>query len=260
MKSVIHLTRLSGAGNTFFLVDGFEEPITEEQAHRLTLQVCQKTSGKETDGLFVLRPDPKLDFQWLFFNEDGSRPKMCGNAARCAALYFGKKKGFSVLSSHFGTAVGTIHSEIRTTTPDAAGNYQVAVELPELENQGTMIKIGDESFYFINTGVPHLIVEEEPVLGRGKQLRSAQELGPEGANVTFVNGIKAVTFERGVEDFTLACGTGAVAAAAYLRRKLNEKVFKIEMPGGLLQVEWMNPLRARLTGPVKFDFEMTTEI
>lgn len=253
------LVRMSGAGNTFFLVDGFEHPISEIESQKLTLEACRQTAGKETDGLFVLIPDGEVDFKWLFFNDDGSKPQMCGNAARCAALYWAKKSKFTKMKVRFRTSVGIIQGEVLTKSPDSSGNYLVKVELPKLADPGREIAIGDEKFFFINTGVPHLVVAENPDPIRGGLLRRAPELGVEGANVTFVDGNKAVSFERGVENFTQACGTGAIAAAAYLRQKNSGTKFQIQMPGGTLEVEWLDSVRAQLTGPTKFDFEMKFE-
>ncbi len=254
------LTRLSGAGNTFFLLDGFTFPTSETQAQALTTKICREIPGKETDGFFVILPDPQVDFRWMFFNDDGSKPDMCGNAARCAALFFTLNTGFKNMNPTFRTEAGIIQSEVLSPAPDKTGNYKVAVDLPELRESGKQIKIGQESFFFINTGVPHLVVLENPDRDRGRSLRSARELGEEGANVTFLKGNRAVSFERGVENFTRACGTGAIAAAAYLKTKGSGTHFKIEMPGGALEVRWLSPMHPRLIGPVKIDFKIELDI
>lgn len=258
-ESLPTVTRLSGAGNTFFLFDGFEHRISDEAAQRLAVQLCRETPGMETDGFFVIEKDADAAFRWNFFNDDGSRPRMCGNAARCAALYWAQKKQFKEKSFKFKTAAGLVHCEIRTTEPDENNNYQIAVDLPELRSSGGPIQIGNEVFFFINTGVPHIVTEEEPVAERAEKLRFAKELGTDGANVTFVNEPKAVSFERGVEDFTLACGTGAIAAAAFFRKRNPGSIQVVEMPGGFLTVEWVSELRPRLIGPARIDGTLQLE-
>lgn len=258
-QNELMVTRLSGAGNTFFLVDGFESKISEIEAQNLAVRICRDTPGMETDGLFVIEKDSEADFRWTFFNDDGSRPRMCGNAARCAGLYWALKSKFKKPSFKFKTLAGLVTGEVLGSIPDENGNYPVAVELPELKNTGGAIQIGTEELFFINTGVPHLVVVEEPLISRAEILRSAKELGTEGANVTFVNQNKAVSFERGVEDFTLACGTGAIAAAAFLRKKQGGQKQIIEMPGGTLTVEWLSDLRPRLTGPARVDGQTKVE-
>jgi diaminopimelate epimerase len=119
-----------------------------------------------------------------------------------------------------------------------------------------------KSVFSINTGVPHLVVEGEPDFALAQKLRRAPELGPAGSNVTFVDRdheeaeqLQAITFERGVENFTLACGTGAVAAAEFQRAShpAQTEVW-IEMPGGALRVRWEDS-RPLLSGPVELQFE-----
>lgn len=253
------VTRLSGAGNTFFLFDGFLHRISDANAKKLAVRLCRETPGAETDGFFVIEQDDGADFKWNFFNDDGSRPRMCGNAARCAALYWAHKHEFKKTKFQFKTAAGLVTCEVYKDEPDEVGNYRVAVDLPELRSPGGPIKIGNEILFFINTGVPHLVTEEEPIAQRAEMLRHAPELGTEGANVTFVNGAKAVSYERGVEDFTLACGTGAIAAAAFLKKKSPGPVQQIEMPGGALTVEWLSEMRPRLIGPARIDGELVLE-
>lgn len=255
------ISRMSGAGNTFFFWNLHDQQVPVESRAGLARFLCDSFTGFYTDGMVFLEKDPegKTDFRWDFYNADGSHAEMCGNAARCAALYFQERMGGSAKAS-FMTAAGRIDAEI-------SAEHGVDVLMPTLAQDGTFIAIQingkKEEFFFVNTGVPHLVVEGDPHEGLAQFLRRAPELGPKGANVTFFSEsapgeAEAVTFERGVENFTLACGTGAVAAAAFsmMKNPLLKKHI-IEMPGGQLQVEWKTPRQARLSGPAQFEFDIS---
>lgn len=259
-------THMNGAGNTFLMTDARQNPVSETVSQRAAFakRICSQIGGLTADGLVILEAsnpaEPPVDFQWDFYNSDGSPAEMCGNAARCVTRFFIEKiKNQSQVS--FQTQAGLIIGR-----PDLHTNRTV-VTMPKLSQPGQFLEltIGKTrgEFYVINTGVPHLVVEGEPVADAALILRKAPELGPAGANVTFYEEttpghVTAVTFERGVDDFTLACGTGAVAAAAFAREKNPFlKKFDIEMPGGVLTVEWLTDTSATLSGPADFDFEVT---
>lgn len=255
------IARMSGAGNTFFFWNLLEQPIPVESRSGLARFLCDSFEGFYTDGLVFLEKDPggQADFKWDFYNADGSHAEMCGNAARCAALYFQDRMGGKAKCT-FMTAAGLIAAEVHE------GGH-VEVLMPALPEDGKFIEIAlngrKEEFFFVNTGVPHLVVEGEPQEELAKVLRRAPELGKAGANVTFFSEtapgeVEAITFERGVENFTLACGTGAVAAAAFsmMKNPLLKK-HSIEMPGGQLQVEWKTRHQALLSGPAQFEFDLS---
>ena len=113
----------------------------------------------------------------------------------------------------------------------------------------------------INSGVPHFVVDINPDAELAKELRKAKELSPEGANITFISydgteTMGAITFERGVEGFTLACGTGAIAAAAFYKNKIkNENKQFIDMPGGLFEIIWNAENKPNMTSHAQFDFD-----
>ncbi|PWU17758.1 MAG: diaminopimelate epimerase [Bdellovibrio sp.] len=268
------LTRMTGAGNTFFLVDGISGVMNSVDRPSFVRRACRGLAGLHADGVVILEQDSKVDFRWDFYNDDGSSAEMCGNAARCAALfYFAEIQGSS--PSHkkidFQTGAGLVHAVL-------ISDNQVRVELPRLKSLGRLVSLNRQAtdlgsaaharggrsheYYLIDTGVPHVVVEAEPDLALAKSIRWAPELGQTGANVTFVHlsdaaVIQAVTFERGVEDFTLACGTGAVAAAALARdKKSGLSTWTVEMPGGELQVEWIGERSAALVGEAHFEFDV----
>lgn len=261
------ISRMSGAGNTFFIFDALSAKVPRKIRPEYARTFCQSIPGLRADGFIFLEPSTVCDFQWDFYNEDGSSAEMCGNAARCAALYYftrvRKRKLFK-----FSTLAGEISAMIK-------GEKNISVDLPRLQNSGSRTSVSlrgkRRGVFFVNTGVPHVIFEGPPRRALAEVVRGAAEFKPGGTNVTFVkaisaNAFKAVTFERGVEDFTMACGTGAVAAAAYARFRLGAvgadeiKKFRISMPGGDLLVEWKDELSARLSGPAKFDFDVQIDL
>jgi diaminopimelate epimerase len=125
-----------------------------------------------------------------------------------------------------------------------------------------MTVLGTSGLY-VNTGVPHFVIEQKPDTELSRRLRKVTDFGPPGANITFVQNLtntslEAVTFERGVEDYTQACGTGAVAAAMYLQnQKGPQNSIEVHMPGGVLKIENATAgSRPFLTGPVQIEFDM----
>ena len=253
----LKLTRMSGAGNTFFLVTS-EQGTTEERA-LFARQICNDFVGFSTDGVLFLQNSTEADAKWDFYNSDGSHAEMCGNVARCAGLfYFAKVK--SKRKIIFSTAAGKVTAEIVDPNKGI-----VRIRMPEIRTdfgpKETVVNKRKIRGFYVNTGVPHFVIQQEPDEALARQLRQSTDFGERGANITFVefdssDFIQAVTFERGVEDFTLACGTGAVAAAKFHHEGHPAiKTQTIEMPGGLLQVDWMDGF-AYLTGPAEFHFDI----
>ncbi|MBX2995631.1 MAG: diaminopimelate epimerase [Bdellovibrionaceae bacterium] len=254
------ISRMSGAGNTFLVWNATSENVPKESRAGIVRLLCDSFTGFYTDGMIFIEKDPsgQNDFVWDFYNSDGSNAEMCGNAARCAALYYKHRLGGSD-KVKFQTRAGQIIAEVL--------DFQIVeVQMPKLKEPGKFVEIADgkkkTEYFFVNTGVPHLVVEGEPDQELAEKLRHAPELGDAGANVTFVNEVtpgemEAVTFERGVENFTLACGTGAVAAAAFsLLKNPLLRQHAVEMPGGSLRVEWKSDTQAVLSGPTQFEFDL----
>jgi diaminopimelate epimerase len=246
-------SRWSGAGNTFLIADSWSqsESLPGPRRGEIARQLCHSFDRAETDGLLFLEPSEGYDFAWDFYNSDGSRAEMCGNAARCAAMYFHRKIRANKKHFKFLTLAGEIGAEILSSS-------SVKVKMPQLPTIFGKI----EGHFHVNTGVPHLVLPEEPNVARAQALRPLPS-GP-GSNITFViaanqNGCKAVTFERGVENFTLACGTGAVAAATFLNQRFGGSRFEVEMPGGSLIVANVGAGKTpELEGPAiwNYDFEL----
>ncbi len=174
------------------------------------------------DGLIFIEDSQKADFSWRFYNGDGSAAEMCGNGARCAAR-FAYAKGIADKKMSFETVAGIIEAEIL----DDGDEVSLLMTSPFDFRTGLEVELGGSktSLSFMNSGVPHAVLfmdegAEIPVKEWGNEVRFHELFQPAGTNVNFVQalaegGIRVRTYERGVEDETMACGTGAVAAAIF---------------------------------------------
>ncbi|MDH3329731.1 MAG: diaminopimelate epimerase, partial [Desulfobulbaceae bacterium] len=170
------------------------------------------------DGMIFIEESDKADFKWLFFNGDGSEAEMCGNGARCAAR-FAYMQGIAPAHMHFETVAGIIEAKVSDI------NVSVLMTEPKdfridrnIELEGRV-----RHLHSVDTGVPHAVLFVENFDGvdireTGRMIRFHKDFMPAGTNVNFVQpledgSLKVRTYERGVEDETMACGTGAVAAA-----------------------------------------------
>jgi diaminopimelate epimerase len=257
----LRISRMSGAENTFFVINAFDSSwaplflqMTDSDKRNLAKHLCRDFYGFHTDGILFVRPEKGFDFAWDFFNSDGSKAEMCGNAARCATLFFHSKVQ-NKQPARFLTGAGEISGEVLP-------NGQVRIQMTEISDSKMMSVLGKKG-YFVNTGVPHFVINQSPDTEIAVALRKVSDFGPPGSNITFVeqlqdDSIQAVTYERGVEDYTRACGTGAVAAAMYLQSvKGPRETVKVQMPGGLLIIHGaQSGKRPFLTGPTQFDFDL----
>lgn len=237
--------KMSGSGNDFIIIDNREAVVPEAQLTRLVIGACRRKMSVGADGLIFIERSDNLDFKWRFFNADGSLPDMCGNGARCAAR-FAFMHGIADRQMAFETLAGTIEAsvdddsvKIRMTEPRDLKTGTI------LELEGTPTAVGS-----INTGVPHVVmvvddIEAVAVVKTGRLIRYHPNFAPDGTNVNFVavdnsGTILIRTYERGVEDETLACGTGNVAAALILahERGLSSPVVLTTRSGGKLTVHF----------------------
>lgn len=209
---------MSGSGNDFIIIDNRKQVMNAHDLSRFIVKVCRRKMSAGADGLILIEDSDAADFKWHFYNADGTRAEMCGNGARCAARFAYLHK-IAKETMSFETDAGIVSAQVE--------NQQVKVNMPEPAdlrldyeitlNQGTVM------ISSINTGVPHVImeapdIESVAVVEMGREIRLHDVFSPSGTNVNFVaRGADAVlwvrTYERGVEDETLACGTGCIAAA-----------------------------------------------
>ena len=240
----VFFTKMAGAGNDFILVNNVKNPVhLDWQA--FAIRSCTLKTGIGADGVIVLGDDTATDFTFRIFNADGSEAEMCGNGARCAAL-FAHQQGIAKTPMRFKTLAGIIGARI--------DGEDVAIEMTEPFGLETDIAIDvlDKHLiaHFINTGVPHAIIftdalDNEPVADLGPAIRFHSRFLPAGTNADFVqvldhNRIRVRTYERGVEDETLACGTGAAASAIISKHlgKVSSTPVLVTMKGGELKIDF----------------------
>lgn len=223
----IKFYKLQASGNDFILIDNRKLKLENKRLKAFAKKYCTRKSGIGADGLLVIEPSRKAQFKMRIFNPDASEPQMCGNGARCAALWVRRKQ------SVFESKAGIIQARL-TGKSDCA---QVKIKLSDpvglkrdipLKVLGRKLKV-----QYINTGVPHTIVfvqglDKIDVETIGREIRFHGRFKPQGTNADFVeitgpHSISLRTYERGVEAETLACGTGTVASAIIASQQLFTK-------------------------------------
>ncbi|MCI5968566.1 diaminopimelate epimerase [Helicobacter sp.] len=209
-------SKYSASGNDFIITHtfGFQENFWGELAKK----ICHRQEGVGADGLIVLKPHSAYDFEWEFYNADGSAPKMCGNGSRAAALY---ARDFRLASSvqKFLTGAGVIDAEIFDEENFKKLESKILVEsaLTKAKVLQKNIQEYGVSWWLIDTGVPHLVCENAHL--NKEELRALRHKYNANVNIATLEQdcVRARTFERGVEDETLACGTGMAAMFYYLK-------------------------------------------
>ncbi len=214
----IPFTKMSGTGNDFILIDHRQRFLEGVDCSRLAKAICRRNFSVGADGLILIEPSSVADFSWQFLNADGSVAEMCGNGARCAAR-FAYNRGIAGKTMRFETLAGIIEAFVEGPavriglTPPRDLRLDLSLDIDS----------ADRILHFVNTGVPHVVhfVEDNsrtPVVKWGRYIRLHKMFQPAGTNANFVevtgkNALSVRTYERGVEDETMACGTGATAAA-----------------------------------------------
>lgn len=212
----LDFTKMVASGNDFVVIDNRKIKIAGLPG--LAKKVCDRNFGAGADGLLVIEPSKKADFRMRIINSDGSEAEMCGNGARCIALY-AKENGLAGKKMRFETLAGVIEAEV------SGDRIRLKMSDPKDIKLGMDLTIDGRGYSidFVNTGVPHAVVFTEKVDGLdvknlGRKIRYHRAFAHRGTNADFVephkgNLLRVRTYERGVEDETLACGTGVVASA-----------------------------------------------
>ncbi len=253
----IKFSKLSGAGNDFIVIDNRDLSINLSPAQINTL--CTRRTGIGADGLILIEPSATYAFSMKYFNADGFIGSMCGNGGRCAA-YFAYTIGIPVSSNGYAFEANSNRYDAWITDSQTVRLRMLTPE--EFRNN---IEIEGLVCHFVNTGSPHAIIytsnlKNENVTGTGRTIRHRTDIFPEGTNVNFIEitspqSLSIRTFERGVEDETLACGTGAVAAAlmSYRLDKISCTTIQVTVKSGdTLEVQFNDAMdEVFLTGPAK---------
>ncbi len=200
------IAKYSANGNDFVI---FHDDVKQERS-KLAKTLCHRQEGIGADGLIVVVPHDEYDFEWEFYNSDGSHADMCGNGSRACAHY-AYNNNLAPAQMQFVTGAGVIGAKVEENTPKSA---MVESELTPPEIVETAIEFGGHSWWMINTGVPHLVRYTENInefdLEEAHELRYVYNANVNVMHVADGN-LRVRTYERGVEDETLACGTGMAA-------------------------------------------------
>ncbi|MBI5917332.1 MAG: diaminopimelate epimerase [Bacteroidetes bacterium] len=232
----IPFSKYQGTGNDFVLIDQQSERWLTRQDTAPVRQLCDRRFGIGADGLILLQSIAGFDFEMIYFNSDGRESTMCGNGGRCIAA-FAKRLGIVEKNCRF-LAIDGPHEAI-------VADHWVELKMTDVAS----VETGD-GYFVLDTGSPHYVVFVEDlsdidIVQNGQAIRYSDRFRKDGINVNFVEkspaGIEVATYERGVEDETLSCGTGVVAAA--LAWFLNqpqpaEKEVDVSTKGGNLKVRF----------------------
>ncbi|MDX2497832.1 MAG: diaminopimelate epimerase [Desulfobacterales bacterium] len=226
----IEFYKMSGSGNDFIVVDNRDRIVDETDLLNFIVKVCRRKMSVGADGFILVENTEGADFKWRFFNSDGSVAEMCGNGARCVAR-FAYLNGIAGSEMSFETGAGIVEAQV------AGESVKIKMTDPSDLKTDYTLELKDRSISVssINTGVPHVVMvtdtlDDVEVVKMGREIRFHDMFAPAGTNVNFICPIKddtigVRTYERGVEDETLACGTGSVAGALIMARKM-----KIDAP------------------------------
>ena len=251
----IAFNKYQGAGNDFIIIDN-RKVLINPGDHVLINRLCDRRFGIGADGLILISGHDKADFEMKYFNSDGKLGSMCGNGGRCTA-HFADKYKIAGKKQKFIAFDGLHEAEVKKDV--------VRLQMSDVNEY----KIIDGS-YFLNTGSPHYVVftrdiDKINVNEEGSRLRWSSKFAPGGTNVNFVEvhktGLYLRTFERGVEEETLACGTGVTASAiaSVLAGHFDTGSVSVKARGGNLKVDFAvknnKVTNVWLTGPATFVFE-----
>ncbi|PTM01286.1 MAG: diaminopimelate epimerase [Bacteroidetes bacterium] len=229
--------KYQGTGNDFVMIDNRHQNFDKNDT-KLIAHLCDRRFGIGGDGLILLENYDTSDFRMVYFNSDGNESSMCGNGGRCIM--------------HFAHYLGIVDDEAAFMAIDGLHNAKIVGDKVHLQMQDVLSIEKRNNYVFLNTGSPHHVERCKNVNGlnvreEGSKIRYSNLYKEEGSNVNFVEKIDEITFkvrtyERGVEDETLSCGTGvtAVALAMYYIGETEKNMLTIDTKGGELSVSFSN--------------------
>jgi len=234
----IEFWKMNGSGNDFIIIDNRDYKITEEEMPLLVERSCRRRESVGADGVIFVNKSDRYDFAWQYYNADGGEAEMCGNGGRCVSR-FAYLKGIAGPEMTFETLAGPISATVNGRMVKVLMPKPLGLSLDlDIEHQSGWLSVD-----FINTGVPHVVVHvndlsKHPVVEQGRAIRYHERFAPEGTNANFVkilspDSLEIRTYERGVEDETLACGTGSMASVLVASaRNLVKSPTKVKTKGG----------------------------
>ena len=262
-----HFIKYQATGNDFVIIDNRDGSLSLSVAD--VQRICDRRFGIGADGLILIEKHSLLDFNVVYYNSDGTQ-SLCGNGSRAAMK--------------MASALGMVNGKAKFNAYDGAHEAEISADgivNIRMNDVKSVREVGND--YFINTGSPHLIrfvddLENYPVFEEGRNIRYSDDFKPGGTNVNFVellpgNTIYVRTYERGVENETLSCGTGVTAAALAVAFKGYSSPVSIRTRGGELSVRFSAALKETgltstpaiftdifLIGPAKMVFEGDLEL
>ena len=259
---ILEFYKYQGTGNDFVMIDNRSNFFPKENT-QLVAHLCDRRFGIGADGLILLDNDTDTDFRMVYYNSDGNLSSMCGNGGRCLVAF---AKKLNVIQNET-TFIATDGLHYATVAEDGIVSLQM-IDVEEIKSTS--------EYSFLNTGSPHHVqlvadLEHYNVKENGAAIRYGALYGKPGSNVNFVKKIDATTFalrtyERGVEDETLACGTGATAVAIAMNAigQTDLNTINIQVEGGKLAVSFDKNngkySNVFLKGPAEFVFKGTIEL
>ncbi len=269
---LLRFYKMNGAGNDFIVIDNrnLDTNLDTETIEAL----CDRHRGIGADGLLAVEPAEKgADYKFRYYNADGGEAEMCGNGARCFGRFTAHLGDEVPDKVTFETIAGTLAAEM------IGDDVRIAMSEPKDLHLNTPTKVAglDADLHFLNTGVPHVVafvrdLDDLDVFTHGRDIRQHQDFAPAGTNANFAsviseNHIAIRTYERGVEDETLACGTGMVASALIHHLLTGApSPIKVDVEGGdTLEIGFEKTgdrtfTNVTLTGPADFVFEGEVEV
>ncbi|MBP4138296.1 diaminopimelate epimerase [Flavobacterium geliluteum] len=258
----IEFYKYQGTGNDFVMIDNRSNFFPKEDI-KLIERLCDRRFGIGADGLILLENDSETDFRMVYYNSDGNQSSMCGNGGRCLVA-FANQLGVINTKTTFMAIDGLHHA---TVGEDAIISLQM-INVDQVQK--------NTDYSFLNTGSPHHVqivedLENYDVKQNGAAIRYGELYGEKGSNINFVKKVNDSefslrTYERGVEDETLACGTGATAVAIAMNAtgQTDKNKINLNVEGGKLVVSFDKEgdhfTNVFLTGPAKFVFKGTIEV
>lgn len=246
---MILCTKMNGNGNDFLVINNMDLKYREETLSFYAKALCRRRESLGADGILVTEPSEIHDFKMRLFNRDGTEGEMCGNGARCVARYAVLKGIAKKSEMTFETLGGRVDAVVK--------GPRVTIKLSPVDvstlvlNAPASVEEYDFNYTLLSVGVPHAVIFETKRLDSedhyrklGRAIRARRDLFPEGANINFVSprgtyqeGLDVLTYERGVEDLTLSCGTGSTASAIVaFKAGLTGTVVDVYNPGGVNRV------------------------
>lgn len=269
---LLHFYKMNGAGNDFIVIDNrdLQSSLDTETIEAL----CDRNRGIGADGLLAVEPAEKgADYKFRYYNADGGEAEMCGNGARCFGRFTAHLTEEVPEAVTFETIAGTLTAHM------IGDDVRIAMSEPKDLRLHTITRVSglDAELHFVNTGVPHVVtfvedLDDIDVFTHGRAIRQHDDFSPAGTNANFAkvlepSHIAIRTYERGVEDETLACGTGMVASALIHHLLSGDpSPIKVDVEGGdTLEIGFEKTgektfKNVTLTGPADFVFEGEIEV